>query len=876
MDFSSEFEALTGASPFPWQRALFEEFLAGRFPPACDIPTGLGKTAAMAIWLLALARRTQTASTGDFPRRLVYVVNRRTVVDQATREAEAIRLALVSSDQLVHVCESLRSLAVDTAGVPFAVSTLRGQFADNAEWRHDPARAALVIGTVDMVGSRLLFSGYGCGFKSRPLHAGFLGQDVLLIHDEAHLEPAFQTLVESLADHVRREGFRRFRVMALTATARASGHAADVCLRLTKDDLRNRIVKKRVTARKGLAFHAVPDGRAIADKVAELALLHQDSGQRILVFLRSLDDVDRVAVRLQTATAVGQVQLLTGTLRGLERDALAKSDPVFGRFMPKAEATARPGTVFLICTSAGEVGVNISADHMVCDLTPFDSMVQRLGRVNRFGESNAHIDVVSADEAPGPSEPYSDRCRLTRRLLLDLKVRKDGLRDASPSALNALPVARRQAAFAPPPIVRPVTDILFDAWALTSVRQTLPGRPAVADWLHGVTGWEPPSTYVAWREEVDIVTGDLLATHRPDELLDDFPVKPHELIRDSTWRVFKQFEMLAEQSPNAPVWVIDGDGSVTVGGLGELVANLPASRLFDSTVLLAPSAGGLDQGRLSGRAGLVAEGVAYDVADDCVDEHGRPRRRRLWDGAAPPKGMRLVRSVEEDFSDQGANEEALPSRLRSWRWYVRPDSADDDGSRTARQSQNLADHCRSAESYAEVLTERLNLAEREATAVKLAAGLHDLGKNREVWQRSVGNMRYPDVVLAKSGASLRPLELSGYRHELGSLTDVQSDAEFLAQAPEVQELVSHLIAAHHGRARPHFTRDESFDPERPDAVTGLLTDDTPARFGRLQRIYGRWGLAYLESLVRAADILASRDSPLGSVPPGASEQEVPR
>ena len=32
---------------------------------------------------------------------------------------------------------------------------------------------------------------------------------------------------------------------------------------------------------------------------------------------------------------------------------------------------------------------------------------------------------------------------------------------------------------------------------------------------------------------------------------------------------------------------------------------------------------------------------------------------------------------------------------------------------------------------------------------------------------------------------------------------------------------------------------------------------TPRRFARLQRKYGRWGLAYLESLVRAADYAAS-------------------
>ncbi len=47
--------------------------------------------------------------------------------------------------------------------------------------------------------SRLLFTGYGCGFKSKSLHAGFLGQDALLVHDEAHPEPAFQKLIAAIA-----------------------------------------------------------------------------------------------------------------------------------------------------------------------------------------------------------------------------------------------------------------------------------------------------------------------------------------------------------------------------------------------------------------------------------------------------------------------------------------------------------------------------------------------------------------------------------------------------------------------------------------------------------------------------------------------------
>ena len=91
MEFKDEFNILTGNAPFPWQEALHKEFCAGSLHAACDLPTGLGKTSIIAIWLLALAGHARNGKTG-FPRRLVYVVNRRTVVDQSTREAETIAM----------------------------------------------------------------------------------------------------------------------------------------------------------------------------------------------------------------------------------------------------------------------------------------------------------------------------------------------------------------------------------------------------------------------------------------------------------------------------------------------------------------------------------------------------------------------------------------------------------------------------------------------------------------------------------------------------------------------------------------------------------------------------------------------------------------
>src|SRR5262249_25300099 len=141
-------------------------------------------------------------------------------------------------------------------------------------------------------------------------------------------------------------------------------------------------------------LHTNEDDSTLADQIARLALRHKDSGQAVLVFLRTVEDVEKVSSKLPKE-ATGR---LTGTLRGLERDALVKKS-VFQRFLSESDRSDKvvpaSGTVYLICTSAGEVGVNISADYLVCDLSTFESMAQRFGRVNRFGKCrDTRIDIL--------------------------------------------------------------------------------------------------------------------------------------------------------------------------------------------------------------------------------------------------------------------------------------------------------------------------------------------------------------------------------------------------------------------------------------------------------------------------------------------------
>ncbi|GAB4247367.1 MAG: hypothetical protein OHK005_13530 [Candidatus Methylacidiphilales bacterium] len=235
-DFEKTFVALTGNPPFPWQKALYDRFINGDYPTSASIPTGLGKTSIIAIWLCALAEEPKTT-----PRRLVYVVNRRTVVDQTTAEVEHLRESLNQKSELSELRNTLTKLCAlplpTPSASPLAISTLRGQFADNGEWCADPARPAVVVGTVDMIGSGLLFSRYTRGFKTRPLHAGFLAQDALLVHDEAHLEPCFQSLLETIVATQKADAeLRQLHVIALTATSRAATANNTAPFTLTDED----------------------------------------------------------------------------------------------------------------------------------------------------------------------------------------------------------------------------------------------------------------------------------------------------------------------------------------------------------------------------------------------------------------------------------------------------------------------------------------------------------------------------------------------------------------------------------------------------------------------------------------------------------------
>lgn len=77
-------------------------------------------------------------------------------------------------------------------------------------------------------------------------------------------------------------------------------------------------------------------------------------------------------------------------------------------------------------------------------------------------------------------------------------------------------------------------------------------------------------------------------------------------------------------------------------------------------------------------------------------------------------------------------------------------------------------------------------------------------------------------------------------------------------SPELQDLALHLVAAHHGFARPVIAIDGCEDA--PPAMLEERAREVALRYARLQKRWGPWGLAWWEALLRAADAQASRDN----------------
>lgn len=821
--------------------------------------------------------------------------------------------------------------------------------ADNGEWKQNPARAAIIIGTVDMIGSKLLFSGYGDGRYGRAHHAGLVGQDALFVHDEAHLESAFDELLTGVVKEQHRMGEPRpIRVMRLSATTRGGGaehHGgtdANSPFGIDDDDRQDQVVSQRLGARKSLTIIDADKGKVVA-RIAEEALRLGASPSRVLVYVRSPEDVARITEIIEKKLDDGGatcIAKLTGTIRGKERNELAESE-VFRAFKAGSDRSSPlPHSLYLVSTSAGEVGVDLDADHLVCDLTTLDSMAQRFGRVNRLGGDGRQSQIVivieglSEKKQSGKKSDDSSKGKNKSPNSYEVATEKTGaiLRkivasggSVSPAALGLflekLTDEDKKVAFSPVPTILPVTDILFDHWSLTSIAGEMPGRPQVEPHLHGVADWEPSETHVAWRADITLLAAaggkDRSGKGQPcshddiGEVFNAFPLHSTEQLRDRTDRVQAALRKIAERlkkqaqhqaaltpadnsdseelhdtsneteggaakgkdtpiEPN-PWVVLMRNGSVKWVRLEDIApsdkddAKRAQRSLSFATVVLPAEVGGLKEGMLDGYEPAPADARSLDVGE--VTREGVPARHRVivkGDVAHPLLRGHIANGVTKAIVILvPGDEDAEPVRIE---YRVARGQDREPGERV-----ELSEHNDAVAAAAERIGRALGLDDQLVTALRIAGRWHDAGKARAIWQGYANNPNGA-VPIAKSDRYGHWKQLAGYRHEFGSLHDAASADEIRSLDTDTRDLVLHLIAAHHGWARPYF-EPRHFDPgeppraggkPRPTADSERLAVEAMQRFARLQQRYGRWGLAWLESILRCADAAGSESSSGGA------------
>jgi CRISPR-associated endonuclease/helicase Cas3 len=219
------------------------------------------------------------------------------------------------------------------------------------------------------------------------------------------------------------------------------------------------------------------------------------------------------------------------------------------------------------------------------------------------------------------------------------------------------------------------------------------------------------------------------------------------------------------------------------------------------------------------------------------------------------------------------------------------DDGEDETSRIGRENpvpldEHLEDVCRQLNLMIELLP-----VHDWAEALQRAAELHDWGKADErfqalliggdrddawaqprLWAKSA---RMPTTFQQRRFARQRSGLPEGFRHEMLSVQLAQLASDRLPADQIQRDLVLHLIAAHHGRARPFAP--VVLDDAPPEIGLGPLGIDTflttesrrsnpphrldsgiAERFWSLTRRFGWWGLAYLEAILRLADQRASQ------------------
>ncbi|TVR49501.1 MAG: type I-U CRISPR-associated helicase/endonuclease Cas3, partial [Planctomycetota bacterium] len=422
---------------------------------------------------------------------------------------------------LIQVAEALQSLGGDPT-LPLDCAALRGGIPKETRWARTPLQPVLLCSTVDQIGSRLLHRGYGISPNSWPIQAGLLGNDTLIILDEAHCSKPFQqtlSAIERFQKKARHQLPQPWAFVPMTATPNDDRKTFE----LSEEERRETIIARRLEASKpALLLEAGKKGDQGMANTALEQLRDEDAalcapGNTVLVVLNRVraarilyDALDALAKRAQAggkgAKAFDCIPLLlTGRSRPLEREHMLEQyrDRIMAGRTRSDNADAPP--LIVVATQCVEVGADLDADVLISEACPMDSLRQRFGRLDRLGErgsSPARIiirpeligDAATQQAADDPV--YGEALSKTWWWLQEQA--DNGTIDCGVAALDVLnpPMAELAAPSTDAPLMFPA---YCNLWVQTGPAPAVSPDPAI--FLHGPQAG-PAAVNVVWRGDL--------------------------------------------------------------------------------------------------------------------------------------------------------------------------------------------------------------------------------------------------------------------------------------------------------------------------------------------------------------------------------------
>lgn len=916
-DFSEYYRELHGQDPLSWENHLYnltamQATDGDIWPNRAHIPTNARKTA-----IIDIALFLQVTKPHRYPKRIVFVTDRQLSANVIQDHVSHLQQKIANAN--TPILQRVRNLIKNTNG-----DVILGGIASGGEYPRRPDLPWIEALTIEQFGSRLLFRGYGAPKTMRPVLAGLAGVSSLVVLDqlEEHtLRPFLETLTAVKSDCFYADELpkRNFEIMEISSIPLDISDKEAYEKNEFKNDQydfgsqENRKVARLVEIGKPRQKPDVVISEKIEKMILEGELPSEVKCVGIIVNLvQTARKVHRMLIK-----AGCDSHLITGRMRPL--DAVQKIGQLAEVTSPDQGSRAVPDeAVFVVGTQAVETS-NFSFDLLITECAPVGSLKQRFSLLHRHGSDQQGdpakcwiLGVKSelALAASGQDHIYGGAAKATWDELTARAKNKPDAKfplniTAQSEDISDFPSGVCDSAGAP--LLLPT---YIEAWVQSNPEPVI--NPDITPFLQGKNTGYDGNVNLVWRWDCSEETLRI-APPRPAEFL-PVPIeavkawlaadaKPEVPIADIALSSTPKVVKLQTGNAEKPKWYRWENKKPVSAKMSDLVPG--------DILLVSPDSGGIRCGNWDPQSAKTVE----DLGDKAQAAYQHRTTIRLDTSVYPKIGMP---SQEWEGSDQSAEDMVAewlehqqkngsdladlagslgsdyiirvqhPGRLHFANpytpYYVLYSTSTDltvfDGTDETLSSTgtgtSLKKHSKGVAKTAAEFALMVGLSEEMQQDFRLAGHLHDIGK---VDTRHQYNLVGGDKIklacmpepLAKSCPRVPPgwvdseTRYEDMRHEVGSLALIKSNPAVLNKAHN-PDLVLHLIATHHGYARPLPQIVEDPNPQKiaythngkemetdTDYENTILAIENAERFSNLTKKYGHHGLAWLESIFRLAE-----------------------